>query len=115
MPPDLLQNFSYIYLNQLQTSSAKKIRLEKNVEIICPPPFKFLAMPQRVTIFLLLTAQRKTGSLKVIKSADVPFSAQNQVKCKKKKVITSVDVQLSKLFTQAKKRVGNYLLGDGLR
>ena len=44
MSPDPLESF--LFLNQLQISSAEKIRLTENVEIMPPPPpFKFLATP----------------------------------------------------------------------
>ena len=47
MPPDPLEPF--LFLNQLQISSAEKIRLTENVEIR-PPLFKFLATPLPVLV-----------------------------------------------------------------
>ena len=47
----------------------------------------------RVSIFSL--RNRRTGSLKAIRPADAKFSAQSQMKSKKKKIITSADVQFS--------------------
>ena len=50
MPPDPLDPF--LFLNQLQTNSAEKNTLEKNVEIMAPL-LKFLAtpLPQTQNIF----------------------------------------------------------------
>ena len=47
MPPDPLELF--LFLNQLQTNSAEKNTLEKNVEIMFLPLLKFFATPLEKT------------------------------------------------------------------